>query len=1267
LGKHYNNLVRHEIVPEKTFIQRYFYRCCDLNRIQRELERAPTPPNPVNKAENQVEKVIKSWRSSLRRVHSSEKDKSPPRIAESDSRTSVTPPEPRSSSSGKTKVSPPRSPKPETKGPVKETPSEGGGSSGGSVHWRSTEDDPSKRTAWDNKQENETAAVPPYRKKSGDAVELSNKTEEGITIKNKGILKQRDRTSKSPVRERRAVPPIPEGAASAHTRARWGNLNKKGSHQSSTANTELPMPRHVQSSLAAPTANGDTSNNQVAPTMPKRQESLLVGNGSKQEAPPTRPNQEMSEPSRMISLLNKDDDDEEYAEQAKTTDSVVKVPLEERMKQWDRGAGTGKGASMENPPTLDKPPVWKNHANEDAGEASELPGAPKRNGPARQLVENPDFQKVSSTVKDKRRSDGAGAEASDETIPISERTRPQRKGSIRKVVEKMETQKEPSKARPSIRRKDPRQRFAETTNDTPKLPSKNPTRLPPRKYFETPGKPAPVIRVRSTGDTGSQQTARQPEKLQKPALVVRARSSTSDNSQEAAVPADAEQLSEESSDENKVDNVSKVLPTRPSWKIQLNRRDFHRKSPESELGMEAPKCSPLRLKAVLKAKQMSGENSQGRPSWMGSPLLHKEATELDTAGIGAPPLDFSDDFNKAAESSIDVTETTPSEDLFFNAKKELIVTSKKAVDSVDLSEKRSEHSSADPPKGSVREKLKRWGSQQKMENQTGTVRSISSLRKSRRPTNKVAPSNGDEPASDSSLSDLSATRSSRTSVRSRNSAVNQSSTRCPSPAPRQSTVRSDSPAEPQSTEDPTASQERLKSVGASSRNSQGVAGRRALRPTRSNESLGNIVSTEDPVGLAYPLAVKSVVRANRRRNAVETYTQTLNLATLSSSEDDQELKRFMNDFDYSKMEDDVQISLAKYPDSVAQHFKNLVPAKVSEEAFWNRYFYRCDEKRILREMRRKEALGILGQSMMLNIDPMMMNSDIVKQTEPVKPAIAAGLKAPRASPPITTNTEVDQKSKITRGSVQDRLKTWNGAASGGSRISKRSNVPRRARSVQLSSEAAMAASGTITSQHAPNKKGMALEKQDSVDSLTMSDVLAVEDDAPDYVHAVDKKLAISKGSFLKDRLKNWNRDTSGDRPGARIRSRRPNRSLSLPVSSDAADITNASSVVVQQESEPPLPITSPSVPCSNRSNLVRESTAASGDNNILAEQTMRHRSSPGLPIAPRIEKNEGGSAGDKPPSITPAQHVRKVFAQSGREWLSVLAGKKITEENAAVG
>jgi len=84
-----------------------------------------------------------------------------------------------------------------------------------------------------------------------------------------------------------------------------------------------------------------------------------------------------------------------------------------------------------------------------------------------------------------------------------------------------------------------------------------------------------------------------------------------------------------------------------------------------------------------------------------------------------------------------------------------------------------------------------------------------------------------------------------------------------------------------------------------------------------------------------------------------------------NSEDEQEIMLFLETFDIQTKTDDISQLLSQQP-FLAQHFGNLVPIKVTYEQFWQRYYYRCDPLRIVKEwqeedeqarLKRQELIG----------------------------------------------------------------------------------------------------------------------------------------------------------------------------------------------------------------------------------------------------------------------------------------------------------------------
>jgi BSD domain len=114
-----------------------------------------------------------------------------------------------------------------------------------------------------------------------------------------------------------------------------------------------------------------------------------------------------------------------------------------------------------------------------------------------------------------------------------------------------------------------------------------------------------------------------------------------------------------------------------------------------------------------------------------------------------------------------------------------------------------------------------------------------------------------------------------------------------------------------------------------------------------------VVDSEDEA------AAKTVLLANRRRNLADTYTEPL----LPATDKDSNLEDFLGSFQLQHWKDDAALALARYPDTLLIHHERLVlGGLVTEQDFWSRYFYRCDERRILHDLRKTETQKMLLQT-----------------------------------------------------------------------------------------------------------------------------------------------------------------------------------------------------------------------------------------------------------------------------------------------------------------
>jgi hypothetical protein len=92
-----------------------------------------------------------------------------------------------------------------------------------------------------------------------------------------------------------------------------------------------------------------------------------------------------------------------------------------------------------------------------------------------------------------------------------------------------------------------------------------------------------------------------------------------------------------------------------------------------------------------------------------------------------------------------------------------------------------------------------------------------------------------------------------------------------------------------------------------------------------------------------------------RRNRLATFTEPIKV---EGDEEEMDLKEFLGTFYrsiYNKRRDEIQLILQSFP-SLDNHYRTLVPSRLTFEDFWQRYFYRCDVDRVLRQWARKEEL-----------------------------------------------------------------------------------------------------------------------------------------------------------------------------------------------------------------------------------------------------------------------------------------------------------------------
>ena len=97
---------------------------------------------------------------------------------------------------------------------------------------------------------------------------------------------------------------------------------------------------------------------------------------------------------------------------------------------------------------------------------------------------------------------------------------------------------------------------------------------------------------------------------------------------------------------------------------------------------------------------------------------------------------------------------------------------------------------------------------------------------------------------------------------------------------------------------------------------------------------------------------RAAVEVALRRNRESTYTDpVMKKGEHKSAEEIADIKAYLSHFYRTiyKRSEECQTVLTEHPNTVAVHYANLVPKQMSYEDFWQRYFLRCDETRVVAE------------------------------------------------------------------------------------------------------------------------------------------------------------------------------------------------------------------------------------------------------------------------------------------------------------------------------
>lgn len=153
--------------------------------------------------------------------------------------------------------------------------------------------------------------------------------------------------------------------------------------------------------------------------------------------------------------------------------------------------------------------------------------------------------------------------------------------------------------------------------------------------------------------------------------------------------------------------------------------------------------------------------------------------------------------------------------------------------------------------------------------------------------------------------------------------------------------------------------------------------------------------------------------AIRRSNLPETY-----LAPLTSPDTDEaeatRVADFLEGFSLDAQKDDMTRLLEENPDTIKKFLDELVPDQVSEEEFWQRYYYRCDLDQIAGEYEDNEPGAINSLGNLLGGAVKAVSASLAEDDNGDKMTPGGGAKTTAsalfqgARPPFVMNTAVSE-------------------------------------------------------------------------------------------------------------------------------------------------------------------------------------------------------------------------------------------------------------------
>ena len=142
---------------------------------------------------------------------------------------------------------------------------------------------------------------------------------------------------------------------------------------------------------------------------------------------------------------------------------------------------------------------------------------------------------------------------------------------------------------------------------------------------------------------------------------------------------------------------------------------------------------------------------------------------------------------------------------------------------------------------------------------------------------------------------------------------------------------------------------------------------------------------------------RAAVEVALRRNRESTHTESvMKKGEHKSAEGIADIKAYLSHFYRTiyKRSDECQTVLREHPNTVAVHYANLVPKQISYEDFWQRYFLRCDETRVVAEWDRAASKAKTMRAARVEEIQQSLQNSLRNIQETFEVAATGGVNAP---------------------------------------------------------------------------------------------------------------------------------------------------------------------------------------------------------------------------------------------------------------------------------